>query len=617
MAVSHVKSLAAADFTGTVTVFNSQGSTTTAAATDLVRPSNWNEAHNQFSTLSGNTANSSALSGTNIVLQGGNNITLSGVSAAGAATIVISGPNTAAQSVQPVAVSGSNGSFAFSTASFGNSNGLSFYTTNGSVVGSYTVPTQTVESNTLGISNLGNTAGTSGVASGGQVRVLFAGGNNVTLSQSVNGASATITISGANTAAQTVESQTLGISNLGNTAGTSGVASGGQVRMLFAGGNNVTLSQSINGASGTITISGANIPAQTVESQTLGISNLGNTSGTSGVASGGQVRMLFAGGNNITLSQSINGASGTITVSGPSLAAYLTTAALSDHSHGNPTLALTNLTGTTASNSAGFTLSLSGAGGGVINQTGPNIAAGTQTATSGTVVFSNSNNVSFGMSDNSVVTASASFAGGGATLKGYLAAAMDREWLAAQIGNQQCFVQPCNVREAVQFEEVVQFCNFSNASNSSNSGTLSLFVGIYTRNNSTLSLVTSASKSFAVTASGTVGSYSIYGGMREYGIPLTTTLEPNNYWIALLSRTTTGGGAGMTWSNFVASQINSAYSGRFSSANNATNQFYMGMGSYNTTTTAIPGSIGFNQINGSAAVNNRPVVYKLVSQDLN
>lgn len=43
-----------------------------------------------------------------------------------------------AQSVQPVAISGSNGSFLFSTVTFGNLNGLSFYTSNGSIVGSYT-----------------------------------------------------------------------------------------------------------------------------------------------------------------------------------------------------------------------------------------------------------------------------------------------------------------------------------------------------------------------------------------------------------------------------------------------------------------------------------------------
>lgn len=73
---------------------------------------------------------------------------------------------------------------------------------------------------------------------------------------------------------------------------------------------------------------------------------------------------------------------------------YITTAALSNHSHGNPTLNLTNLSGTTASNSAGFTLSLSaGAGGGDAIR---GIAANGSTASTNTVHFSNSNNISFG-----------------------------------------------------------------------------------------------------------------------------------------------------------------------------------------------------------------------------
>lgn len=76
----------------------------------------------------------------------------------------------------------------------------------------------------------------------------------------------------------------------------------------------------------------------------------------------------------------------------------------SNHSHGNPTLALTNLTGTTASNSAGLTLSLSaappGAGGGIA------AAAGTETATSGTVVFAASNGITWGMSGSTRITAS-------------------------------------------------------------------------------------------------------------------------------------------------------------------------------------------------------------------
>lgn len=42
MSLYHVKNNAAADFTGTVTVFNSTGGTQTVNATDLVRPSDWN-----------------------------------------------------------------------------------------------------------------------------------------------------------------------------------------------------------------------------------------------------------------------------------------------------------------------------------------------------------------------------------------------------------------------------------------------------------------------------------------------------------------------------------------------------------------------------------------------
>lgn len=78
MAVSHIKSNAVADWTGTVTVGNSAGGTQTIAATDLVRPVDWNSAHNQFYTLTGNTSANSTASGTNVLFSGGSNITLEG-----------------------------------------------------------------------------------------------------------------------------------------------------------------------------------------------------------------------------------------------------------------------------------------------------------------------------------------------------------------------------------------------------------------------------------------------------------------------------------------------------------------------------------------------------------
>lgn len=89
MAVSHIFTSPAGDFTGTITGFNSNGSTLTIAATDLIRPSNWNSVHNQYYTLSGNTTNASTASGTNVVLQAAGGITLAGSTD----TIVISAPS--------------------------------------------------------------------------------------------------------------------------------------------------------------------------------------------------------------------------------------------------------------------------------------------------------------------------------------------------------------------------------------------------------------------------------------------------------------------------------------------------------------------------------------------
>lgn len=90
MAVSHVFSSPVADATGTVTVW--QGSTTASvAASDMIKPGNWNSAHNQYLTLAGNTAGASTVSGTNIVWAGGNNITMS----ANGSTVSMVGPTAA------------------------------------------------------------------------------------------------------------------------------------------------------------------------------------------------------------------------------------------------------------------------------------------------------------------------------------------------------------------------------------------------------------------------------------------------------------------------------------------------------------------------------------------
>lgn len=89
MAVSHIFTNPTADWTGTVTLFNSQGSTTTAAASAIVKPSDWNSVHNQYYTLSGNTTNASTASGSNVVYSAaGPTLTLGGSTG----TVVFSTP---------------------------------------------------------------------------------------------------------------------------------------------------------------------------------------------------------------------------------------------------------------------------------------------------------------------------------------------------------------------------------------------------------------------------------------------------------------------------------------------------------------------------------------------
>lgn len=199
-----------------------------------------------------------------------------------------------------------------------------------------------------GVSTGGNTTGTTGTVTG---TLVLAGIGNVTLSQSTNASGATITISGGSNSSASVVSA-IGVSTGGNTAGNTGTTQG---TYILAGGNNITLSQSTAaGSLATVTISGRDAIFG------AGVSTGGNTTGTTGTVTG---TLVFAGIGNITLSQSTNGAGATITAS-------VGTAAT---------------TGVQA------------------------IAAGTQTATSGTVVFSNNNVMIFAMSNNSVVTARPTF----------------------------------------------------------------------------------------------------------------------------------------------------------------------------------------------------------------
>jgi hypothetical protein len=209
-----------------------------------------------------------------------NGVTLSLSTGAGGSHTII-GSHNALTSQSNQAASGSNGSFTFQTLSFSNANGVSFGTSAGpAMTASYTVPTVTNSSWTVSDSVTSATVG----------RLAFTASNGLTLTLStsnngnhtvigsytrpvVSNAIASVgsaTNSGTNTSRFAADDHvhagvfSVGVSNVGNTAGDTRVDVG---RFVFAGGNNITLSQgTAANALNTITISAA---AQT--NQTGGI----------------------------------------------------------------------------------------------------------------------------------------------------------------------------------------------------------------------------------------------------------------------------------------------------------------------------------------------------------
>jgi hypothetical protein len=213
----------------------------------------------------GNTSHTTGLVDAQLVLVGGNNITLSQSINGQSASIIISGPNVAGAQTGISGIIASNATYTSgSVIVSGVGGGVTVASNTGQRVDiSVAAPVaQTVQTqNLVDVSLSGNTAGTLTLVSSGTL--ILAGGNNVTLSQ--NGQSITISA-----AAQTVQTQNcVDVSLSGNTAGTLTLISSGT--LLLNGGNNITLSQ--NGQS--VTIAGPNTVAQT--NQSLGWYALGNT----------------------------------------------------------------------------------------------------------------------------------------------------------------------------------------------------------------------------------------------------------------------------------------------------------------------------------------------------
>ena len=408
----------------------------------------------------------------------------------------------------------------------------------------------------------GNTAGASSISGSD---IYWAGGSNITLS--ANGS--TVSVIGA---AQTVDTNKAGTGFTSTTtAGTAITATLGTNGLSMAVPNYITtyVNDLTSGRAGTGSTTAATNASLTLSVNTNGVAlsvnvpaveynawNLvGNTAGTNGSTITTRGPLYFSGGNNVTLS----GNSNTIVIS-----------------------------------------AAAGGAGGTTNQTGPNIAASNGTITSGTVVFANSNGVSFGLNGS---TMTASVIGGGVTYSGW-APHEDYVMVAGQQGNGTVYIEPQRAPAYVQDRVAIPIL-YTNTSNSTGTVTLSYFVGLYTKNASTLSLSASSSISATVGFSGTAGSYSLHSGIRLLTFPWALTVPAGDIYIAHLSRTSTSS-QNASISQMLVSQINSAFVGFLGQSHNTTYQFTQGQGVYTATSSSLPNSIAFSQIRGSDSIAFRP-----------
>ena len=232
-----------------------------------------------------------------------------------------------AQTTQPVAISGSNGSFTYGTVTFGSSNGMHFYTTNGSVVGSYTVPTQTVDTNKAGTGFTSTT--TAGTA---VVGTLNTNGLSIGVPTIITNALTTAAQSNhSHNFATTTTNGSLIVVATTNSAGatiavpsfiTTYAAQTNQTANFYAAGNTTQLSSTAGVDVRSLSFEGAGIASVGVSNGRVLVSvpsgggagdgvnivqmdtNAGNTSGATFSTISGT--MYLQGGNNITLSQTSN-----------------------------------------------------------------------------------------------------------------------------------------------------------------------------------------------------------------------------------------------------------------------------------------------------------------------
>jgi hypothetical protein len=539
---------------------------------------------------------------------------------------------------------------------FGNANGVSFGLNGSTLTGSIaaqSVQTQSVHNVTLA----GNTSGALALISSGVMTI--AGGNNITVSQAGNA----FTISGANAGGAQTGISGMQVSNTTYTAGTvifqnaNGISFGSSgangisasytvptqsnQSIGFIGGSNTTLTSSgtldarslyINGignitvgySAGSVLLSAATAAGLT----TGGAYVAGNTTGQSSsstynltnfnVSAAGIISVGWSSNSLIFSSPATTGVSQSMYATGNTTQSTSGSAALGS-------LLFNFLGGISGGVTAGSVVisGPTGGGGGVA------ISAGTNSTSTGTVQFSNANNVSFGMNTTGVITASVPSL---STLSGTGLVSISTNGSTISIGAaipQMSFFQPLPMLNTTVTQQgngsiavypalhpmpftasradMMASISVAALALSTEAQALSFYVGLYSLNGSTLSLASSGSQSYQWTNSSN-GSDASISGMRRFSAPINVNYTGGfDLFVAMMSNTTFSNTNGASISNVgVPIGPNIQLRGLVGQVAANSMQFVPGQGIYSTTSAGLPASIGLSQISGAGSAGVGP-----------
>jgi hypothetical protein len=483
-----------------------------------------------------------------------------------------------------------------------NSNGVSFGMNGSTVTASYnstqfagsgTTFSGTNVSGSMTLNSAGLNLALSGAAGGAGASTvgIYAAGNTTGQSSSSTGAQSSVNLSFAGILSGGWSSNTFilsapgttgltqlsaGMSTGGNTTGTTGLAS---AQLVLAGGANITLSGSTNAGSMTISIAGG----AGAGGFSGGVSTGGNTAGNTGITG---TNLVLAGGNNITLSQVTGTAGATITVSG---AAQISTVGL--YALGNTT----QNSSTTLNQSA---LSFNGIGALTVGYSNSSIqlSAPAISSISGTGLVSvavNASTISIGAAIPQ--------------LSFFQPLGPVQSTTVTQNGNGSVQIYPAIAAFPFSASRADMMVSMSLSALvlSTQAQTVSMYVGLYSLNGSTLSLASSGSQSYAWTNSSNNSSASL-SGMRRFSAPINVNYTGGfDLFVGMMSNTTFVNSNAISLSNVVVplgpgpqlqgligqTQVNSM-------------QFVPGQGFFSATSAGMPASIGLSQISGAGSGGN-------------